>query len=122
VVTGPDRLAVLVEDHPMVRRLVGELLEIEGFRVQSFAAATPAAEFLRAGQPDLVVLDWLLPDAPGEWLLEQVLEHSAGARCLVVSGQKLERQGPLANERVRLLEKPFTPPALRGVIQELLPL
>lgn len=117
----------------MVRRLVGELLELEGFDVDSFASAAPALEFLatagsmasddgsaRRTAPGLAILDWLLPDASGEALLTEVLARSCGTQCIVISGQRLQLTGDLAGPRVRFLEKPFTPAALRQVIAELL--
>ena len=56
---------LLVEDDPAIRRLVSFLLENEGFGVAAHEDAKAAREALGDEQPDLVLLDLMLPDEDG---------------------------------------------------------
>jgi two-component system response regulator DegU len=57
---------VIVDDHDVFRDQVRKLLEADGFEVIGDAAsATTGVELVSAVQPDLVLLDVMLPDAMG---------------------------------------------------------
>jgi len=60
-----SRLILIVDDEPTVRETVGEALEAEGFRVTLAADGREALERFRAEQPDLILLDLMLPELSG---------------------------------------------------------
>lgn len=55
----------VVEDNDDIRELVEYIIECEGLAVKSFANATDFKTALRGQNPDLVVLDIMLPDGNG---------------------------------------------------------
>ena len=56
-----DRI-LIVEDEPRVVRLVSEVLKAVGYQVIAAASGGPAIEMVALEQPDLVLLDILLPN------------------------------------------------------------
>lgn len=67
---------LIVDDTEHVRKMMGAMLQIQGFEVVGEAAnAKEALELAAAGSPDVVVLDFRMPDVDGitttGWLLEQ---------------------------------------------------
>ncbi len=75
-----NETVLLVEDEDMVRRLTGEMLERQGYRVIS--AASPA-EALRVEQPyELLLTDVVMPGMTGPELAEQLAGTSVPrSRC-----------------------------------------
>jgi two-component system KDP operon response regulator KdpE len=55
---------LVVDDEPRVVRLVSEVLQAVGYRVIAAASGEPAIEMVALEQPDLVLLDILLPRGP----------------------------------------------------------
>jgi CheY-like chemotaxis protein len=114
------RLTV-IEDQPVIRALVTGILRTDGHDVADFAAALPALDSLdRRPAPDAILLDWLLPDLPGEQVLERLMRNPSN-RCLIVSGYPLEMRTfpPAWRDRLGLLEKPFTPRMLADALAQL---
>ena len=56
---------LLIDDESSIREMVGIILEAEGFEVAYHDAGTGAAEVFQATQPDLVLLDVMLPGKDG---------------------------------------------------------
>lgn len=67
---------MLVEDDRVVRDVVTDYLQAHGYAVASYADGTSAREVLRAGLPDLLILDRMLPGVSGDELLRQVRARS----------------------------------------------
>ena len=59
------RTILVVEDEPTLRETLADALEAEGFRVVSAADGREALARFRAEQPDLVLLDLMLPELSG---------------------------------------------------------
>jgi len=75
LVTVPAPLVLVVDDEPMVREVVSAYLERDGVRVQEAADGAAARRWLDRHQPDLVVLDVMLPHTDGLTLLRQLREQ-----------------------------------------------
>jgi two-component system phosphate regulon response regulator PhoB len=58
-------VVLVLDDDRTVRELVQEVLEEQGYTVESAASGASGQARLEAGGIDLVVLDWLLPDRNG---------------------------------------------------------
>jgi DNA-binding response OmpR family regulator len=59
------RAVLVVEDEPTVRETVAEALASDGLRVVTASDGRQALERFRADQPDLVLLDLMLPELSG---------------------------------------------------------
>ena len=58
-------LVLLVEDEPAQREVLSYNLEAEGFRVIQAEDGEEAMSFVRDELPDLIVLDWMMPNLSG---------------------------------------------------------
>ncbi len=74
---------LVVDDEPDIRELLQEILEDEGFAVNSAPGAEAARAALRAQKPDLVLLDIWMPDLDGVSLLKEWSEDG-GLPCPVI--------------------------------------
>lgn len=73
---------LLVEDHENLRLSVGACLRDEGFEVATAATLGEARGALAVAAPDIVVLDWMLPDGQGIDLLREM--RAGGLRTQVI--------------------------------------
>ncbi|MDI3256854.1 MAG: response regulator transcription factor [Kyrpidia sp.] len=56
---------LLVDDEPRVLDVMASFLQGEGFRIVTAATGQQALDAFREHRPDLVVLDWMLPEMSG---------------------------------------------------------
>jgi two-component system phosphate regulon response regulator PhoB len=56
---------LVVEDEQPIREMVGFALENSGYEVQEATNARQAQTLIADGVPDLILLDWMLPDVSG---------------------------------------------------------
>ena len=56
---------LVVEDHPLSRELVVDLLEPEGYEVLQAESAEEGMELAREQRPDLILMDFRLPGMNG---------------------------------------------------------
>lgn len=70
------QLILLVDDDERLREIVGMALEGEGYRVRPAGSAEEAAELLEHEDPDLLILDVMLPGQDGFELCRTVRTRS----------------------------------------------
>lgn len=76
--TRPDgtRLRVLVvDDEPNIAELLMMALRYEGWEVRTAMTGKAAVDTARTFVPDVVVLDWMLPDIEGPEVMRRVRAH-----------------------------------------------
>ena len=115
---------LIVDDEPNIRRMVGALLGAEGFEVHDAPDATAGLARAMEIEPDLVLLDLMMPNpTDGLDLLEKLRERYPDLPVVMMSGRagladavKATRLGA-----VNFLEKPLTPEgvllALSGALE-----
>jgi len=64
----------LVEDDENLRFLVAERLESEGYKVLEAANGVDAEQMILEGNPDIVLLDWMLPGKQGSEVCANIRE------------------------------------------------
>jgi excisionase family DNA binding protein len=96
---GP--LILLVDDDERVRELVRVNLEFEGYTVREAGSADEGLAAIDDAQPDLILLDVMMPQVDGWEMLRRVQElHGVGAIPVVMfSGQVDDRSRDQATER-----------------------
>jgi two-component system, NtrC family, nitrogen regulation response regulator NtrX len=78
---------LVVDDEPEIRRLVGEILEDEGYKVTTAENATEARILKDSVNPHLILLDIWMPDTDGITLLKEwVAEDSLLCPVVMMSG------------------------------------
>ncbi len=112
---------LVVDDDPVVRMLLREMLLAEGHDVSEAESASAAEAHLRQGTWDLVVLDRRLPDCDGLLLLQRVKDRSdCPVIVLSVMDDEHDRTLGLGLGAHDYITKPFSAPELLLRIQNLL--
>ncbi len=101
---------LVIEDEPSLRMLLGRLLTDAGYRVSLAATAGIGLEAARSDPPELVLLDLLLPDRPGDEVLTSLLEAQPDLRIIVLSSvtEVGRRISVLDTGAVDFVAKPFS--------------
>ena len=66
---------LLIDDEPIVRNLMAEILEEAGYEVTKAETAERALDLLETSDPSIVVSDVVMPGLSGLELLERVRER-----------------------------------------------
>ncbi|HQY29049.1 MAG TPA: phosphate regulon transcriptional regulator PhoB [Burkholderiaceae bacterium] len=115
---------LVVEDEPAIRELLSVNLRHAGYAVTEAETADQARRLLDAGQPDLVLLDWMLPGQSGIDFAKQLRADPRTAALPIVmltaraqEGDKLQGFDVGADDYVT---KPFSPRELLARVRALL--
>ena len=102
------RTILVVEDEPTLRETLAENLELEGFRVVVAADGREALDRFRQTQPDLVVLDVMLPELSGIEVCREIRRES-GVPILMLTarGSELDKVVGLELGADDYVTKPF---------------
>ncbi|SNC63166.1 two-component system, OmpR family, response regulator [Kytococcus aerolatus] len=73
--TQPEATLLVVEDEPNIRELLATSLRFAGFTVHTAAQGSTALETAEEVQPDLLVLDVMLPDMDGFTITRRLRER-----------------------------------------------
>lgn len=114
----PPPLILLVEDEPEISRVISDILDDAGFRIEVASNYADGVVLLNASQPALLIANVLLPGGgDGHRLAEAA--RSLGVPTLLVSGHPeviLEQEA----RGIPFLAKPFRLSELKRVIQTLI--
>jgi PAS domain S-box-containing protein len=111
----PDKRVLVVEDEPLVRRLLAAVLEELVEKVDMVGTVADAMRIVASERVDLLVTDGSLPDGSGRTLARSVRAARPQIRVLLVSGAPED-----AAEFDATLHKPFTREALLSIVKRLL--
>ncbi len=102
---------LIVDDEANIRRMLGRLLESEGFQVETAADGAAALDALSESEPDAVLLDLVMPGMNGLEVLGRITEQSPDLPVVMMSGRatladavKATRSGAF-----HFIEKPLRP-------------
>lgn len=103
------RRVLVVDDEPRLIILLERLLSTAKYQVTTASTGSKGLDEAKTGRYDLVILDLMLPDLPGESVLEQLLAARPDTKVLVLSSVSdiIRRVGVLNNGAVDFLSKPF---------------
>ncbi len=116
---------LIVEDHADIRRLIRMTLEFEDYDIQEASNGETALTRARELQPDLVLLDVMMPGAISGLDVCRHLREDAGFRVrpriimLSARGQASDREAGLQAGADTYLVKPFSPLQLIDCIADL---
>ncbi len=115
---------LLVEDEDMVRTLVKEILQREGYTVLEAHDGTEAVHLCQqqVGPVHLLVTDVVMPHMSGRELAEKVLLLHPETRVLFMSGytDNISLQSGILKKETSFIAKPFTPDLLASKVREVL--
>jgi two-component system phosphate regulon response regulator PhoB len=115
---------LIVEDEEALTLLLRYNLEAAGYEVETVARGDEADVRLREGNPDLVILDWMLPGLSGIELCRRLRARPDTRQLpiimLTARGEESERVRGLATGADDYVVKPFSVPELVARVSALL--
>jgi CheY-like chemotaxis protein len=115
---------LVCDDEPILRSLVRATLDRESYTVVVARNGHEALALARSEQPDLILLDVVMPGRSGHNVLDALRHDPATATTPIIiltawaqaaGGEEMLRAGADA-----FLTKPFSPHALSSLVEELL--
>ena len=118
IVTGS---ILVVDDDPVIRRLLAHTLTTQGHDVLIARDGAEALEVLEANEPDIVLLDVVMPGIDGVMVLERIKADPARRSVPVIMVSALEDFASVVRcielGAEDYLQKPFDPTLLRARIR-----
>lgn len=118
----PAELVLLVDDEPAILQLARMYLERDGFRVQEARDGEAALEAVKQLQPDLVVLDVMLPKLDGFEVCRHLRAAASPSAILMLTARDEDIDKILGLELGAddYLTKPFNPRELVARVKAIL--
>lgn len=114
---------LLIEDEPNIIEAIRFILSREGFRVDTHSDGETALETIRTRQPDVIILDVMLPNRSGYDILHDLRGDGAiGATpvlMLTARGQQKDRDLAEKLGVTRFMTKPFANTEILATVREL---
>jgi CheY-like chemotaxis protein len=112
---------LVVEDEPLGRALICEVLRREGYEVSEAGDGAEALELLRGQRYDLVISDFIMPRLDGLKLLAQLHSIYPTMPVILISAYMSADSGQkIMQEMAEFIPKPFELETLRSTVQRLL--
>lgn len=102
---------MVVDDEPVARQTLQDILKLEGFSVISFANGESAIEFIRNNSVDLILLDVKMPGMGGHEVVKVVSQISPDTQIILLTAfGSMESAVEALRQRVHdYLLKPVSP-------------
>ncbi len=112
--TPAMRRVLIADDEPNVRRMLASLLRSEGFRVQEADSGDACLLALREFEPDVILLDLLMPGRTGLETLVELKRAATDVPVVMMSGRASLADAVQATQlgAHHFLEKPLSPEAV----------
>jgi DNA-binding response OmpR family regulator len=119
------RKVLVIDDSLMLLSFVEEVLKEANYEVRTVPTAQAGLDACKADQPDLILLDYILPDMKGDEVSRRLLQDPATAEIPVVYmsgfGADLKREGVQSSNVIGFLNKPFTSDLLIEIVEKHMP-
>lgn len=112
---------LVVDDEPKVLQVIQPFLEQEGYRVCTARTGLEALDAVKQYKPELVVLDWMLPELSGLEVCQRLRQHSnIGIIMVTARADELDRVVGLEVGADDYIVKPFSLRELSARIRSIL--
>ncbi len=115
---------LIVEDEPEIAKLIERCLEREGFNCQICNNGLEALHFFKELQPDLIILDLMLPGLDGLEVCARIRQQPGTKDpyilMLTAKGEEIDRVIGLSTGADDYMVKPFSPMELVARVRALL--
>ena len=113
---------LIVDDDEMVRMALSELLDPEGYEIDSVGSAKEALNKIDGTRYDLLMFDIIMPEMDGLELCKRVREREDCGEIPIVfltaKSREEDRAHGLAVGANLFLSKPISPEKLLGIVSE----
>ncbi|MBU3259443.1 MULTISPECIES: response regulator [Roseovarius] len=118
-----DKKVLLIEDEPNIIEAVSFILSRDGWNVKTHSNGHDALEAVRNRQPDLIILDVMLPGKSGFDILQEIRADSELTKTpvlmLTARGQEKDRDMAEKAGASRYMTKPFSNAEVLEVVRSM---
>jgi CheY-like chemotaxis protein len=111
---------VVIDDDAGVRQLLRSTLPVEDFEIAEAGDGDVALALAEVQRPDLVLLDWRMPNIPGETVLTELKQRFADIAVVILTVEEDQRGRAEELGADAFLTKPFSPIELLRTVERLL--
>lgn len=115
---------VVIDDEPFILMMIEDKLKKARIDVVTLRDSRRAVETVRRELPDLIILDWMMPEVSGIDVCRAIKEdpdiRHIPIFMLTAKGQDADEQLGFKSGVSRYITKPFSPKALLEMVQEML--
>jgi len=115
---------MIIDDEPFILMMIEDKLKRAGLKVVTHRQSVNAVERVRAEMPDLLILDWMMPEISGLEVLKALKADPGLAHIPVImltaKSQEEEEKLGLSYGVEKYLTKPFSPKKLLADVLETL--
>jgi DNA-binding response OmpR family regulator len=120
-----DKLIICIEDEPDMIELLQLILQREGYQVMCAEGGQEGLDLVLEHQPDLVLLDLMMPDIDGWEVYQQLqMEEAVMDIPVIILTAKAQNIDKVLGLHIAMVDdyitKPFKPKELTERIQEVL--
>ncbi|NQS98606.1 MAG: response regulator [candidate division Zixibacteria bacterium] len=123
--SNENKIKVLViDDEEIVRTLTSKIFDFLGHKCVTAENGSEGIELIRQHTPDLVLLDFYMPDMSGEQVLGLLMSEFLTLKVVITTGKELdddEMDRIMKKGALGVLHKPFSIDELKSIIDELRP-
>ncbi len=113
---------MVIDDEPFILMMIEDKLKRAGLQVVTLRESTTALKKIREEKPDLIILDWMMPEISGIEICKKLKsdpELSAiPVFMLTAKGQEDDERLGLSTGVERYITKPFSPRSLLEIVLE----
>lgn len=114
---------VVVDDEPFILMMLEDQLRAAGIGVVTLRESRNALEVIRREMPDLIILDWMMPEVSGLEICTSLKKDPELSNIpifmLTAKGQDIHQELGLKCGVTRYITKPFSPRALIGMVKKI---
>lgn len=113
---------LIVDDEPFIIRMLKDKFENAGISVISAMNGREAVDLARAERPELIVMDWMMPDMNGidacEAIRSRPEQQKTPIIMLTAKGQEADEKKGKEAGATHYITKPFSPRMLLRLAQD----
>lgn len=112
----------IVDDEPYIIMIIQDKLQKAGYEVISLRTGKGAMDLIRTTKPDLIIMDWMLPDTNGVDICKMIKADSGTCEIplfmLTAKGQESDEKLGFQCGIDHYITKPFSPKSLLKLIED----
>jgi len=113
---------IVIDDEPFILMMIEDKLRKARYDVITLRESRGAMEVIIKEKPDLVILDWMMPEISGIDICRMLKQNpdvlDIPVFMLTAKGQDADEQMGLKCGVTRYITKPFSPKALLEMVKE----
>lgn len=113
---------LVIDDEPFILMMLEDKFKRAGLKVVALRSTVGALDVIRTEKPDLIILDWMMPEISGLELCRKIKSDAELAAIpifmLTAKGQAEDERRGLECGAAKFITKPFSPKALLATVLE----